>query len=1219
MRRYFFVLMVLVASALARDAVQWNETSTGGVLTLANRDYQLLATATDAGMLSVLSMPGAGVSADVGDPAVPVYRRLIEVPFGADVTARVDVGATVEHALAYPLIPVQPPVPKSGPRPAFALNVKTYSADRQSSAIGAEVVDIVEMRGHRLAVVEICPVSYSPGRGFVEVAEQMTVRLTWTGADWGRTNQMHRRYSSPAFAGRLDGVVLGSERFAADAGPALPIGYLIIVPDAWQANIQPLAEWRHRKGFDVFVRNLSEVGGNSSTVIKNYIQNAYDNWPIPPSFVLLVGDVDRVGYFVGQGSDSPATDLNYAMVEGTDFLPDIDVSRASLVSSAQVDSFVARVVGYEQNTLTGGTTWLGKQFFIASADGGNHQIAENTHRHVMAKIRALGVVCDSNWMYYNSGTPIVAAINSGRSWVTYSGHGGETEWAEPTPTFDNAAVHALTNTDMIPYVQTYACLTGSFASTSYPECFSEAWIRNGRRGALAHMASSVTSYWTEDDTLERRVFDCMYDSSFTWIMGGFNKAKIWFYQQMGSGGSTRRYFEMYNLMGDGAIDVYSLEPRSIVVSYPPVIPVGAYPLSIGVTASGSPVPGALVCAMAKSDSTVYATGYTDAGGAVTLNITTLMPDSVYITVTGHNLAPHLGATMALPSSGPYIMYLRHTIDDAAGNGDGIINPGEAINLPTWLRNWGDAAAQSVSAKLSTSDPNITLTDSVKSFGTIAAGDSAYSGSSGYGFTVAPSCSNGYALRLALRCTDANDSVWTSPITLVVGAPELGYVSNVADDPAPGGNGNGMIDPGEDGDLIVTLRNTGMGNAYAVTATLRSGDARLVVLDSLGSFGDIARDSTGSSSSDRFRVHADLSIPRETQMPCTLMVAAGGIMTTIPFALDIGVIRSMDPIPDGPRTPARYYAYDVSDVLYSEAPVFSWVEIRGVGTELTLGDDETQVVTLPAGFGPWTYYGQNTNQVSICGNGWIAPGSTSSSVYSNVVLPDGAAPGIVAVCWDDLYPPAGNGVWYYHDAANHRFIVEWDSMPYYSARSVQDWFQVIIYDTTVHTETGDNVVLAQYLTANGYSSVTVGMEDQASTIGINCLTDGSYHRGAAPITAGMAIKYTTNPPRPRTGIIEDGGAASLPTRLALLGNWPNPFRTATVLTYAVPRSMNVSLGIYDAAGRRVTELVNRTVEPGTHAARWDGLDSRGRRAARGVYFYRLDGEKTSLVRKAVLVE
>ncbi|MEO0079616.1 MAG: C25 family cysteine peptidase, partial [candidate division WOR-3 bacterium] len=853
------LLTVFAGAGLGSPHLSWVSQAAGLDIRLSVEEVAIDSVQVEGRGFATVNLPEAGFTLEIGKPLVPVYYRLVEVPFGAELSIEASCEEVEERSLGLPLLPRQEPVPKSGPRPSFVMDEKVYRADEFSPDIGARILEIGEIRGHRVATVEIRPVSYNPVKGVLRFSRKMVVKVRWAGADWERTRVMHRRYDSPAYQGRLRGIVLNAESFEEDMVPPLPIGLLIIVPDEWQANVQPLADWYRRKGFHVFVRNLTQVGGGQANTVKDYIQDAYDHWPVPPDFVLLVGDVDRIGYFTGQGQGNPPTDLNFSLVAGSDYFPDIDVSRLSVATASQLDSLVVKTVNYQKNIWSNGTQWCRKAYFIASSDGGNHQVAEGTHLYCMRKIRPMGVVCDSLWLYYGTGTPITTALNTGRAWVTYSGHGGENCWADPSPDFDIGAVHALANTDMVPFVQTYACLSGNFASTSYPECFSEAWIRNGFRGGIAHLASTVTSYWTEDDTLQRRVYDYMFDSLWTWIMGGVNRAKLKYYIQMGNSSTTRRYFEMYNLMGDGAVDPYWQEPQPLTVTHPPVIPIGSYQLRVLVEASGRPVENALVGITAKNDSLVFASDWTNSSGEAMLEVTTTQPDSIFITVTGHNLAPYLGAAMALPPSGPYVMFLRHLVDDSAGgNNDHIINPGETINLPIWMKNWGNETAQNVQVWFSTTDTNIALIDTVKSFGSIMAQDSAWTGPDGFRFAVAPSCTNGYNLRFTLTARDANDSVWTSFLTLSVGAPVLQFVSCRAIDSPPGGNGNGMIEPGEVGDVIVTLRNIGLGNGYDVTGVLRSGDARLLVLDSMASFGIILRDTTGSNEADRFQVRADAS-------------------------------------------------------------------------------------------------------------------------------------------------------------------------------------------------------------------------------------------------------------------------------------------------------------------------------------------------------------------------
>ena len=77
--------------------------------------------------------------------------------------------------------------------------------------------------------------------------------------------------------------------------------------------------------------------------------------------------------------------------------------------------------------------------------------------------------------------------------------------------------------------------------------------------------------------------------------------------------------------------------------------------------------------------------------------------------------------------------------------------------------------------------------------------------------------------------------------------------------------------------------------------------------------------------------------------------------------------------------------------------------------------------------------------------------------------------------------------------------------------------------------------------------------------------------------------------------------------------PNPVRELTSVRFTLGGSTlgAVSVDVYDAAGRRVRNLVDRNVtQPGTHRVVWDSRDARGKRVAAGVYFVRIlttDGE------------
>ncbi len=77
--------------------------------------------------------------------------------------------------------------------------------------------------------------------------------------------------------------------------------------------------------------------------------------------------------------------------------------------------------------------------------------------------------------------------------------------------------------------------------------------------------------------------------------------------------------------------------------------------------------------------------------------------------------------------------------------------------------------------------------------------------------------------------------------------------------------------------------------------------------------------------------------------------------------------------------------------------------------------------------------------------------------------------------------------------------------------------------------------------------------------------------------------------------------------------PNPFGGRTVISYALPRATNVSLVVYDAAGRPVQTIESGYRQAGRYSAAWDA-----RGLAGGVYFYTLNTDETSLSEKLIVV-
>jgi hypothetical protein len=67
--------------------------------------------------------------------------------------------------------------------------------------------------------------------------------------------------------------------------------------------------------------------------------------------------------------------------------------------------------------------------------------------------------------------------------------------------------------------------------------------------------------------------------------------------------------------------------------------------------------------------------------------------------------------------------------------------------------------------------------------------------------------------------------------------------------------------------------------------------------------------------------------------------------------------------------------------------------------------------------------------------------------------------------------------------------------------------------------------------------------------------------------------------------------------------PNPFNPRTTLSFRLPQAADVSITIYDVAGRCLRKVLARHFEAGEHSVEWDGRDDQGRRLPSGSYLAR----------------
>ncbi|NNE07005.1 MAG: T9SS type A sorting domain-containing protein [Gemmatimonadetes bacterium] len=101
-------------------------------------------------------------------------------------------------------------------------------------------------------------------------------------------------------------------------------------------------------------------------------------------------------------------------------------------------------------------------------------------------------------------------------------------------------------------------------------------------------------------------------------------------------------------------------------------------------------------------------------------------------------------------------------------------------------------------------------------------------------------------------------------------------------------------------------------------------------------------------------------------------------------------------------------------------------------------------------------------------------------------------------------------------------------------------------------------------------------------------------------------------------VDDEETAGLPRVFALRKSRPNPHRGSSLISYDLPRSVDVRLEVFEISGRRVRSLVDKERPAGFHTAVWDGSDEDGRPVASGTYLYRLRAGDFTATRKLTVL-
>ena len=94
---------------------------------------------------------------------------------------------------------------------------------------------------------------------------------------------------------------------------------------------------------------------------------------------------------------------------------------------------------------------------------------------------------------------------------------------------------------------------------------------------------------------------------------------------------------------------------------------------------------------------------------------------------------------------------------------------------------------------------------------------------------------------------------------------------------------------------------------------------------------------------------------------------------------------------------------------------------------------------------------------------------------------------------------------------------------------------------------------------------------------------------------------------------------MPAFISVSQNYPNPFNPSTSFDIQIPHKQQIRIKIVSVTGKRITEIVNRTVGAGNWTFRWDGLSESGSPVPSGLYFIVIEGYNFQRWLKATLLK
>jgi len=803
------------------------------------------ATLRSEGVYGVAEVEGFDLDGQPGKPLMPQKSYFVVLPEGArpDSVKIVDVeyeylgsGIQLKPARRPAILPMpgidMPPPPEekdaglyssAGPYPSSPLRLV-------GSSLGS---------GERLAELILFPLRYYPEEGKLFKVSRLRFRLFYhlegSGGNSIRSDiGFYRRMV-------INPNDLPSHRFLP---PRDYLDYVVLTGDNLASAFEPLVEWKRQKGLRAAIRTISWINSNYTgrdlaEKIRNYLKVAYADSGL--KWVLLGGDVDivpaRVAYAMTSGAgffpdeDSLRADLYYSDLDGSwdadgdgvfgevtdsvDLYPEVFVGRAPVRNLSEAQAFVDKVLAYEKNPPL---DYLEKALFFAEILWQDPYTDSGEGKNQIDSLYVPDYI-DVQKLYESLGNEnrntVLGAINSGKNFLNHAGHGNYYVMGAGDDYLYPDDMDALTNGDKQGILFSIGCWVGAF---DY-DAISEHFIRNPEGGGVAFIGNSRYGWGSPGNPgygysfkFDKELYRLWFQEGVVHVGEALALAKAVFIPFSREENVYRWHQYQLNLLGDPEMEIWTFTPGSLRVLSPDSLPQGPFSLSVSVMAGGTPISGALATLLQNGE--LIACGQTGQNGVAALNLVPQGPDSLLLTATRTGYL-HAGKVIYLSEDGSYPGYLGMTVVDSAGNGDGLLNPGESARILPRIFLAGTDGLGDLSLVLHIEGGPWSASDSILSLGSLDPGDTALV-EPGFEVQIADTASNGASLTATLGLLVSGVERWNFQVSELVALPVI-YVRSISIE----AGGDTVPEPGEEVTMDITLGNSGLAPSESLQGAISS--------------------------------------------------------------------------------------------------------------------------------------------------------------------------------------------------------------------------------------------------------------------------------------------------------------------------------------------------------------------------------------------------------------